>query len=639
MTTNAYSPAPIYTISGIGPYDVPFDYEASSEIKVFYTGADGLAVEADSSDYSVVPEGPATSGTVFLTSAAAASHDGKTLSMERSTTVTQVWQGFASTATGLEDQLDLMTRAIQDNLSEFARGLNPSGIYRTNVEELRLDSILDYTPGELTSIAAGSTIRTLTEGFAYEVAESTATDHHLTTAGGIKLYVLPVYGMLNVRAFGAVGDGVTNDAPAIQAAIDAVTALHVNDEDWPALTIPAGTYLLTEPVTITRNMRITGEGFPKVLIGHTGSGFVLNGIPETGNFPRGKMVFHGIYFSTDGSEPLCIIQNGLPDAQTSDPTYLYSQNDTELSSCVFDAFTADHAVLNYRGFNLNFNSCVFTSLTVNESAVEMKQSNGDKPFWSYAFNFFGCDFTNILGNGIAIRAESGDIFVHGGVIEGCAGNAVVLTSNASYVGYPTAGFFGVYFEANTGDHVNAVNRAGAAGFYSCKFVSGGYGSSFSFTSGFNASFHSCITPNNPCSFNGGNVDLYRCTYMYGDKTISTALRIHDHVFQTGSPTTPVGLNKQLRVNSQLGGAAIVLCTHYENAVGIHGTVTELFLIRFGVASDQFEAVSLGRSTGSSGTATFTFSVDADKFLQVESDKAGTAKYQIISHNEGSFLPT
>ena len=28
LTTNAFSPAPTYTISGTGPYDVPFDYGA-----------------------------------------------------------------------------------------------------------------------------------------------------------------------------------------------------------------------------------------------------------------------------------------------------------------------------------------------------------------------------------------------------------------------------------------------------------------------------------------------------------------------------------------------------------------------------------------------------------------------------------
>ena len=71
MTTSAYTPAPTYTISGIGPYDAPFEYTASSEIEVYYTDGDGIAVAAAPADFSVVPEGPTTSGTVFLTPAAA----------------------------------------------------------------------------------------------------------------------------------------------------------------------------------------------------------------------------------------------------------------------------------------------------------------------------------------------------------------------------------------------------------------------------------------------------------------------------------------------------------------------------------------------------------------------------------------
>lgn len=48
-------------------------------------------------------------------------------------------------------------------------------------------------------------------GFRYEVAASAATDHHVTTAGGVKLYVLPGANGASIDAFGAVGNGVTDD--------------------------------------------------------------------------------------------------------------------------------------------------------------------------------------------------------------------------------------------------------------------------------------------------------------------------------------------------------------------------------------------------------------------------------------------
>lgn len=60
------------------------------------------------------------------------------------------------------------------------------------------------------------------QGAQYKIAESTATDHHLATAGGVKLYVEPLaVAGYAVDAFGAIGDGVADDTAAIQATINA----------------------------------------------------------------------------------------------------------------------------------------------------------------------------------------------------------------------------------------------------------------------------------------------------------------------------------------------------------------------------------------------------------------------------------
>ena len=115
------------------------------------------------------------------------------------------------------------------------------------------DVALTYTPGTALSVAAGQYILTESEGFAYKVAASTATDHHVTTAGGVKLYVQPGASGYNVKAFGAAGDGVADDTAEIQAAINAV-----NSAGGGTVTFPTGTYDYTR-LTIKSNVTLQGQ--------------------------------------------------------------------------------------------------------------------------------------------------------------------------------------------------------------------------------------------------------------------------------------------------------------------------------------------------------------------------------------------
>jgi hypothetical protein len=60
-------------------------------------------------------------------------------------------------------------------------------------------------------------------------------------------------GVYNVRAYGAVGNGTTNDAAAFQAAIDAATAA-----GGGTVFVPAGRYLLQAPITIKSQVILKG---------------------------------------------------------------------------------------------------------------------------------------------------------------------------------------------------------------------------------------------------------------------------------------------------------------------------------------------------------------------------------------------
>lgn len=116
-----------------------------------------------------------------------------------------------------------------------------------------------YTPAYFNNFAAlkadtrswpvGQLLNTRAEGFAYQVAASGATDHHVTTVGGVKLYVLAGEdGSVSILQFGA-NTSLTNNAPMIQMAWD--------NFNW--IKHPTGTFDITEPLYIRNDyMRISG---------------------------------------------------------------------------------------------------------------------------------------------------------------------------------------------------------------------------------------------------------------------------------------------------------------------------------------------------------------------------------------------
>ena len=91
------------------------------------------------------------------------------------------------------------------------------GVWLDDVAAIKLDETLSYGPGA-SGVAEGDYVRTRAEGFSYQVAASGATDHHLTTAGGVKLKVLPGEdGYYSADALGTI------DAAKLQALSDSMS--------------------------------------------------------------------------------------------------------------------------------------------------------------------------------------------------------------------------------------------------------------------------------------------------------------------------------------------------------------------------------------------------------------------------------
>lgn len=107
-----------------------------------------------------------------------------------------------------------------------------------DVDAVLADTVLTYTAGSDDTVVAGDFVRTQEDSFVYTVAASTATDEHITTAGGVKLYVEAQDGVRNAKAFGAKGDGTTDDTAALEKAI-------ASFPDGGTVVLPAGTYMHT----------------------------------------------------------------------------------------------------------------------------------------------------------------------------------------------------------------------------------------------------------------------------------------------------------------------------------------------------------------------------------------------------------
>lgn len=110
----------------------------------------------------------------------------------------------------------------------------------------------------LASMVAAGGAGTIWEAdvFRYREAAAGASDHHVTTAGGVKLYVLPVGGRMHWRAFGPTFDLTTNNSALFQTAARAASSAGVplivdgNFAMRSAVTVPNRVTILAHDATI-----------------------------------------------------------------------------------------------------------------------------------------------------------------------------------------------------------------------------------------------------------------------------------------------------------------------------------------------------------------------------------------------------
>ena len=175
------------------------------------------------------------------------------------------------TAAGLALIDDVDADAQLDTLGGSTEGI---GAFKRRFE--------DFVEMKASSVASGGTGSLWLAGpYQYIEAASAAVDHHVTLDSGIKLYVVPGGAGVDVKAFGAAVDGVTDDTAALQASIDAAIA---------TVLVPKGLLRTTATInflTDSPSMKGVGKRYnadiaSTIYIDHAGDGVLINGQSHIG---------------------------------------------------------------------------------------------------------------------------------------------------------------------------------------------------------------------------------------------------------------------------------------------------------------------------------------------------------------------
>lgn len=230
---------------------------------------------------------------------------------------------------------------------------------------------------------------------------------------------------VSVKDFGAVGDGVTDDTAAIQAALDAVINLGNANQDPKVLYFPIGQYLVTQ-ITI---------GY---ITGGTGSAATKDAYYK-------NIYCDGVILGTNATDAIVKIEGALG-------CNFNSLRVTNLSTAV-----GSIAVKASRSYIVNWNNCRFKG----GQYAHLLQGNLN--------NYYGCAFNEASLGGFAIVGNTAN----------CVNNAAyscdfeknagwgIYVNRTSGTPYADLVCRSCYFESNDLGHVRIYNNLGDVSFESC----------------------------------------------------------------------------------------------------------------------------------------------------------------------------
>jgi hypothetical protein len=156
--------------------------------------------------------------------------------------------------------------------------------------------------------------------------------------------------VVNVKDFGAVGDNVTDDTAAIQAALDYATASGTTGEGW-VVYIPEGDYIVSSTLQMANATTLKGDGRHSTTIRPT-SDFVGSVLTDKGN--AGKIFLFDFGIRANGATGVTdLIKLGYGAVSPYGQAYsknLYLAGDTPASGTYLSGCTAFNVVANVANF-------------------------------------------------------------------------------------------------------------------------------------------------------------------------------------------------------------------------------------------------------------------------------------------------
>lgn len=221
----------------------------------------------------------------------------------------------------------------------------------------------------------------------------------------------------NVKAFGAKGDGLTDDTKAIQRAIDSKSALF----------LPSGTYRITNTLNIQSDIIIEGKDAvirmdsPSTMINLKGRKAIINGIELDGT----KSAIHGIvvFPSCENVIILNCRLHGFMGTEDDQSNAIYCKSgikrivikycdffdiDAPLNGIIGDVFGSCQGILISRIKNCRIEKCTFQDVRSEEDGdcIQVFSGKDEEGKWrSSPVNIVDCSFINIWHRAIKFQAS------------------------------------------------------------------------------------------------------------------------------------------------------------------------------------------------------------------------------------------